>query len=277
LDSIVRRRAEIPRATFVTVDRLLEDINRRLAVMTEAEAVRLRAVIDDAVAEVTSRVAGGDGPFARADAQAIRLQLTHLRSELTGRIADQLGGAAVRAQLASIGDMRHEVAALSEHFGRPRSLDIDTVLTVTDTSKLLVSRIARSAARRSRQEISALSSVLGSAAAQGLSFREAGRLLERRLDVEGGNADRLARTEFVHAYNLQRAEVAAAEGYGLLWNAAMYGACEICGPLDGRIADHGRAFPGGIEHPPAHPNCRCAAVLWHAEWSHDEGSAAWMQ
>jgi len=33
--------------------------------------------------------------------------------------------------------------------------------------------------------------------------------------------------------------------------------CPICGPLQGVTRTLGKAFPGGIENPPAHPNCRC--------------------
>ena len=171
-----------------------------------------------------------------------------------------------KAQFAAIADMRHEVAALSKHFGQPRTLDIDTVLTVTDTSNLLVQRIARAAAKRSRETIQATAATLGSAAAQGLSFRDAGKLLESRLGVEAYKAERLARTELVHSYNLQRAEVADAEGYGLLWNSATYRACDICRALDEQYAPHGKSFPGGVMHAPAHPNCRCSCVLWRPEW-----------
>ncbi|MCC6994680.1 MAG: hypothetical protein IT370_08735, partial [Deltaproteobacteria bacterium] len=185
----------------------------------------------------------------------------------------QLAAADTRAQFASIADMRHEVAALSKHFGQPRALDIDTVLTVTDTSNLLVQRIAKAAAKRSRETIQATAATLGSAAAQGLSFRDAGKLLESRLGVEAYKGERLARTELVHAYNLQRSEVADAEGYGLKWNAATYRACDICRALDEKYAPRGKLFTGGLAHAPAHPNCKCSCVLWRPEWD-DAGRAS---
>ena len=34
--------------------------------------------------------------------------------------------------------------------------------------------------------------------------------------------------------------------------------CDICGPLDGVQVPHDSPFPGGIDNPPAHPNCRCS-------------------
>jgi len=36
--------------------------------------------------------------------------------------------------------------------------------------------------------------------------------------------------------------------------------CPICGPLQGEIRRIGSSFSGGIDNPPAHPNCRCWIV-----------------
>lgn len=33
--------------------------------------------------------------------------------------------------------------------------------------------------------------------------------------------------------------------------------CEICQPLDGKIVNIDEVFPGELDAPPAHPNCRC--------------------
>ncbi len=37
--------------------------------------------------------------------------------------------------------------------------------------------------------------------------------------------------------------------------------CDICEPLDGKTAKLGEKFPGGLDGPPAHPQCRCALAL----------------
>jgi SPP1 gp7 family putative phage head morphogenesis protein len=45
------------------------------------------------------------------------------------------------------------------------------------------------------------------------------------------------------------------------WQTAMdERVCPICGPLHGTMRKLGSSFPGGIENPPAHPNCRCWIV-----------------
>ena len=279
------KRAEIPRGSFRTVDALLEATNRRLAALTEAEARQLWPVIEDALRGVTGRLADPGsrpppsgvwaeydaarsraGKFTDHDARVMRLQLLQVRAELAERIGVQLAKSDTKAQFAAIADMRHEVAALSHHFGKPRTLDIDTVLTVTDTSNLLVQRIAKAAAKRSRETIQATAATLGQAVAEGRSFRDTGKLLEARFGVEAYKAERLARTELVWAHNLQRAEVADSEGYGLLWNSATYRACDLCRAMDGKFAPHGKAFSGGVVHAPLHVNCRCSCVLWRPEW-----------
>ena len=38
-------------------------------------------------------------------------------------------------------------------------------------------------------------------------------------------------------------------------------ACPICVPLDGKRAKVGGEYPGGVQGPPAHPNCRCTEAL----------------
>lgn len=260
------KRAEIPRGSFRTVDALLEATNRRLAALTEAEARQLWPVIEDALRGVTGRIGTGLGKFTEHDARVMRLQLLQVRSQLAERIGVQLAKSDTKAQFAAIADMRHEVAALSHHFGNPRTLDIDTVLTVTDTSNLLVQRIASAAAKRSRETIQATAATLGQAVAEGRSFRDTGKLLEARFGVEAYKAERLARTELVWAHNTQRREVAVSEGYQLRWNSATYRACDICRALDEKTVNPGEEFPGGIQNPPAHPCCRCSAVLWRPEW-----------
>lgn len=254
-------------SSFADIDALLTRINERLATLTEAEARRLWPVIEDALAGVTKRIRTSKGKFTQHDLRVMQLQLRALRIPLAERIGATLGSSATKMQMRAIADMRVEVAAMSEHFGKPRMLDIDAALQVADTSKLLVTRIAKAAAKRSREQLNDTASVLASAQAQGLSFGQTAKLLKERGIVDMGNAERLARTEAVHAHNLQRAEVAEAEGMGLMWNAALYRACDICRPLDGKVAEPGKAFQGGIKHPPAHPNCRCSAAAWDMEWS----------
>lgn len=265
------RRAEIPRASFTAIDALLAETNARLKRLTEAEARRLFPVVEDALRGITERIASGRGEFTAWDMRGIRAQLLKAKAVLSERMGDQLARSDTKAQFAAIADMRHEVAVLSRHFGKPRALDIDTILTVTDTSHLLVTRIAKAAAKRSRETVNGIASALGSGAAQGMSWRDAAKLMQQRMGAEESNCERLARTEFVHAHNLQRAEVAKAEGYQLMWNAATYRTCDKCRALDGEKRADGVMFvidESGrpVMFAPRHPQCRCSCVLWRPEW-----------
>ncbi len=89
-------------------------------------------------------------------------------------------------------------------------------------------------------------------------------------------AERLVRTELMHAYNLQHQQGlallnqnldAGQEPYVRLWDAAAdRRVCPICRGLDGKTAPMDGLFVGGYDHPPAHPYCRCVEVAWHASW-----------
>lgn len=88
-----------------------------------------------------------------------------------------------------------------------------------------------------------------------------------------GYAERLVRTETVNAYNqlaLEGISELNAEdpGYKKRWDAAIDGrTCAWCHSYDHEVVDEGKNFHGGVQAPPVHPNCRCAVVLWRAEWS----------
>lgn len=82
-----------------------------------------------------------------------------------------------------------------------------------------------------------------------------------------GRALRIARTEISFASNRgQREALDQARDLGIVtgqvvkeWSAANDEVvCPICGDLDGQRAAEDGEFDGGIDSPPAHPNCRCA-------------------
>jgi ADP-ribosyltransferase exoenzyme/Phage Mu protein F like protein len=92
------------------------------------------------------------------------------------------------------------------------------------------------------------------------------RLLRRR-------ADTIARTEIITAENLGRyATWADSIGRGLNgvdslkeWSPGP-GACRVCQKRVGEKVLWNQPFSGGIMMPPAHPNCRCTAVLLPAPY-----------
>lgn len=89
-------------------------------------------------------------------------------------------------------------------------------------------------------------------------------------------AERLVRTEMMNAYNIQHREgirllnEERAKGdpeYLRRWDASADSrVCDVCRWLNGKLARIGADFPGGYDHPPAHPNCRCVELAWLASW-----------
>lgn len=92
-------------------------------------------------------------------------------------------------------------------------------------------------------------------------------------DLLSQRAERVARTETIAAEAAgQQSAWKQAMGDGLLssdsqkvWIATSVGACGICAELDGQVVGINEPFitSDGVEldHPPAHPNCRCSVGM----------------
>jgi SPP1 gp7 family putative phage head morphogenesis protein len=91
------------------------------------------------------------------------------------------------------------------------------------------------------------------------------------------DARRIVRTEVINAYNsvkLDMIDELASEDakWGKRWDAALDGrTCPNCRALDHIIVKSNQNFPGNVDAPPLHPNCRCAVVAWHFDWE-EKGS-----
>lgn len=91
-------------------------------------------------------------------------------------------------------------------------------------------------------------------------------------------AQRLVRTELTHSYNaVAMAGIQAAHKVDdrvvAVWDATNdLRVCLQCKALHGKQVTPGGLYQGGIPHPPAHPNCRCAVVSWIDDdgWDDDE-------
>jgi hypothetical protein len=87
------------------------------------------------------------------------------------------------------------------------------------------------------------------------------------------SAERLVVTETVQAYNsfaLTGMDELEKEdpGYFKRWDAAIdKRLCLWCRDYDDQVIPLDKNFRGGIRHPPLHPRCRCAVVVWRKEWN----------
>lgn len=109
-----------------------------------------------------------------------------------------------------------------------------------------------------REEIQ---NVIGQMGREGLSVDQAqARLLEMAEINSASRAEAIARTESAHGYSAGSMAYYKESGVvgGVEWLTS--DPCPICAPLSGTVAELGKQFAGGFDHPPAHPNCRCAVA-----------------
>lgn len=115
----------------------------------------------------------------------------------------------------------------------------------------------RAVAETTKEQIRSL---VGKAAQEGWGVEELARQIRETGEIASVSRSVLiAQTETATAYS-QGSILAYQESgvvSGLEWLVAG-DPCPICDPLDGQVADLGKAFAGDIPHPPAHPGCRCA-------------------
>ncbi len=231
----------------------------------------------------------------------IRGTLTHLRGETAEGIASAMRhGGKLAAHLATQ-HLINQVKAFSgmfEHSIRPIAIEAASVLA--EGNKIVWPRFKNSAARYAGQVGEDIRKQL----AIGLVRGETVDQMTNRLAKLGGPkglvytqgmpgsprgkaeiiseglfrryrhfAERLVVTETVNAYNtyaLEGMDELEAEdpGYFKRWDAAIdKRTCDQCARYDDLVVKMDAKFPGGVDHPPLHPRCRCAVVVWRKEWN----------
>lgn len=199
--------------------------------------------------------------------------------------AGQLATAHVTFELERFGSLFGETAGVPA---------LDQAAVLARGEKLLAHRFRSSTATYNREMRARIGAELAVSKLRGETVDEAGSRLSRALNSvfrgERYRADRLARTELMHAYNVQHAESCAQlreqdPGIRMRWDAYFdRRTCLQCASLDGQLLDpakkggafasswtskSGKAFKGTHGVPPAHPNCRCVLVAWRADWDDD--------
>lgn len=247
--------------------------------------------------------AKGDETFS---AQMYRNALVQLRGAFAAveKLDPVLGAALTHsvtptAQLAKK-SLEYELAAFSKIFEDTiRTIPIDLAAVLSTQGKPLMERYRTSAARYAGNVGKDIRRQLQIGYLRGETVDQ----LTRRLIAQGGPkgrvalagvlgepaarvefiadglfkrynywAERLVRTETIHGYNTL-ADESISQAAQLepdlrrRWDASLDSRiCPICKELDHTIVKVGQAFPGGIDYPPAHPNCRCAICAWMKDW-----------
>jgi len=114
-------------------------------------------------------------------------------------------------------------------------------------------------AETTRQEVRDL---ISKQASEGWSLERLQKEIRERGEIAGRTrAMLISRTESAAAYS--QGSLAAYKASGVVSHTEWLTAgddldCPICAALNGTRAELGGSFDGGIDAPPAHPNCRCA-------------------
>lgn len=241
----------------------------------------------------------------RFDAQQKRNALAQVRGaidELTGlepQLAQAMLHGSDRSGMLATRHVQQELAAFSKLFGHEqRPIPLVQAAIIAEGRRTLMQRYERSARRYAgaigediRRQLAV--GVLKGENIRQLTARLAGRrqfqgaidastaaqaIAGRQFDKYRAWAARLVRTEMINAYNLHADnaidEVHKADHRIMRrWNASLDArSCVSCRRLDNVVVGINEAFPGNIDAPPLHPNCRCAVSVWRSDW--DEGRGA---
>lgn len=292
LDVIAGQVAALPRSTIVALEPILREARREVQ------------------RDLARWLATATNGRARYTAQHYRNVLVQLQGALETidkmepRVTAALVAGGARAGAAAVSHLKAELEVFGQVFQHTiRPIPLETAGIIARGDRILIPRFRSSAARYVgdvRTDITrqlALGVVRGETI-DGLKARLIrlggprgavalrGILGDPNATVEyigeglfkryGYWAERVARTEVINAYNTHAhtgLERFAAEDDGALkrWDARLdRRVCLFCRDLDGKTAPVDGYFPFGYKHPPAHPNCRCAVVAWHREWSEAE-------
>lgn len=204
-------------------------------------------------------------------------------------------GANAAGQLAT-GHVMLEMERFGAMFRSPvtATVALDEAAVLARGKQLLVHRFKTSVATYSREMRARIGSELAVSKLRSETVDEMATRLSSALSNvfrgERWRAERLVRTEVMNAYNVQHREGVAQlrqhdDGIRMRWDAYFdRRTCLQCASLDGQLLDpatkggrfesawttkSGAKLKGSHSVPPAHPNCRCVLVAWHATWNDD--------
>lgn len=231
----------------------------------------------------------------------VRGALTHIRGPLAEGVASTLRHGGVLAAGLATQHLINEVTTWSAMFeGSIRAIPIEAASVLAEGKALVWKRFSNSAKRYAGQVGEDIRKQLAIGVVRGETVDQ----LTSRLSKLGGPsglvytrgqersprakaefiseglfrryrhfAERLVVTETVNAYNsfamVGMDELEAEDpGYFKRWDAAIdRRTCEFCGRYDDLVVKLDSKFSGGLDHPPLHPRCRCAVVVWRKEWT----------
>ena len=239
----------------------------------------------------------GDSRFT---AQVLRNALVNIRTSmkhikgLQPTLMDGLRIGSQRAGLLATGTLEKDLARFANIFeGTVKPITLDVAAIIARSDRELQPRFLETSIEYPKTISEDIRKALMVGRIRGETMNELTNRLNHELPVRFAKhryfAERIARTETMHAYNTYHYEgIRDAHredrGVQMRWDASYdRRRCAYCASLDGKIVDVGDSFEaewtstlstGGnasfkrtSERPPAHPNCRCVLVPWHEDWA----------
>ncbi len=226
----------------------------------------------------------------------VRRTMERIRKDIDPALMKGLRIGANAAGRLATGHVMLEMERFGAMFRSPvtATIALDEAAILARGKQLLVHRFKTSVTTYSREMRARIGAELAVSKLRGETIDELSTRLSSALSNvfrgERWRAERLARTETMHAYNVQHREGVAQlrehdDGIRMRWDAYFdRRTCLQCASLDGQLLDpatkggrfesswttkSGAKLKGSHTVPPAHPNCRCVLVAWHATWNDD--------
>lgn len=246
-------------------------LKKALRQFLRAQAPKIAAQLVEALGLQKARRGADPEATARAAAQA-EAALRALQfdawlevAELAEPILVAMGREGVAAALEQIGVTAEQVQTLAGEnvtaWARQRSAEMVGMRRTTE-GELIANPNARWRIDESTRE--ALRSVTAEALEGGWSAAELQAAVEESAAFSATRAEMVARTELAHADMAGAMEGYRASGQvtGKRWSTSeddkVSDECQEC--ADVGVIGLDELFPGGVEAPPRHPNCRCTVL-----------------
>lgn len=261
-----------------------EIILRHLKQLAEAELKRvrnIRSLYSDFRLALYDALMEGAGETMTIDRlAAYRREIDRAIDAFARKLGSGLKSSLVNGVGMAVTHATDEINALQKGVGaRYVALNVRASTVLSRTEKLLVSQYDSSIARYGEHLRTRMGQVMSQAALKSASIDDVAKNLAGQrglVNLEQYQVERIARTEYLRAYNIGRNQ-STREAQKVLpdlkrrWDSTLDDrTCDICSGMDGEIVelDEPWVVDGEEVMTPqdAHPNCRCAETPYREVW-----------
>lgn len=210
-----------------------------------------------------------------------RREANKIIDQFAGKLNRGLKSGLVDGVDMAVGHATSEIIELQKGItGRGLRLNVRASVVMSKSKKLLINQYDSSVARYSEHLRNRIGRTLSSAALKNATIDQVTKELagtKGLISAESYQVERIARTEYLRAYNIGRHE-SMVEAQKVLpdlqrrWDATLDSrSCDICEAADGQVVDLDEPFIVDGEEfmtpQDSHPNCRCAEIPYREVWA----------